>query len=112
MLDCFSELLFFDQLDAIDLWSSLMTSNDPDIDEHKKLSLEDLATLIRRQKLRWFGHIERFSEQISWVRSMSISNRRVRLGLNVLRTALLPLSSSSAISRTELVGDHRNRTVN
>ena len=32
--------------------------------------------------------------------------------MNVLRTALLPLSSSSAISRTEHVGDHRNRTVN
>lgn len=32
---------------------------------HKKLGLEDLATLIRRQRLRCFGHVERSSEEKS-----------------------------------------------
>ena len=44
--------------------------------------LEDLATLIRRCRLRWFGHVERSSGEISRVRSMSIDGRR---GLGMLR---------------------------
>ena len=52
-------------------------SDDPDMEElHKKLGLEDLATLIKRRRLRWFGHVERSSGEISRVRSMSIDGRR------------------------------------
>ena len=41
-------------------------SDDPDMEELlKKLGLEDLATLIRRRRLRWFGHVERSSGEIS-----------------------------------------------
>ena len=51
--------------------------DEPDMEVlHKKLGLEDLATLIRRRRLRWFGHVERSSGEINRVRSMSIDGRR------------------------------------
>ena len=51
--------------DSMDLWSLInKPSDDPDVGElHKKLGLEDLATLIRRHRLRWFGHVERSSDE-------------------------------------------------
>ena len=74
-------------------------SDDPDMEElHKKLCLEDLATLIRRR--RWFVHVKRSSGEISRVRCMSIDGRR-GLGQNVLRKTLLPLNSSPVMPRTE-----------
>ena len=51
----------------------------PDMEElHKKLGLEDLAILIRKRRLRWFGHVERSSAEISKVRSMPIAGKRDR----------------------------------
>ena len=50
-------------------------SDEPNMEElHKKLGFEDLTILIRR--LRWFGHVERSSGEISRVRSMQIDGKR------------------------------------
>ena len=43
---------------------------------HKKLGLQDLTTLIRRRRLRWFRHVERSSGEINRIRSMSNVSRR------------------------------------
>ena len=52
-------------------------SDEPNMEElHKKLGLEDLTILIRRRRLRWFGHVERSSGEISRVRSMQIVGKR------------------------------------
>ena len=52
-------------------------SDEPNMEElHKKLGLEDLTILIRRRRLRWFGHVERSSGEISRVRSMQIDGKR------------------------------------
>ena len=43
---------------------------------HEKLSLEDLTILIRRHRLRWFGHVECTSGEISRMRSMHIVGKK------------------------------------
>ena len=52
-------------------------ADEPDNEElHKKLCLDDLVILIHSRRLRWFGHVERSSGEISSVRSMSIAGKR------------------------------------
>ena len=53
------------------------TSDEPDMMElQTKLGIEDLTTVIRKRRLRWFGHVERSTAEISKVRSMHIAGKR------------------------------------
>ena len=101
-------------------------SDEPNIEGlHKKLSHEDLTILIRRHRLRWFGHVECTSGEISRMRSMHIVGKKGtlwgvghgnprKIWSECAREDLdaFKLKPSDMMPRTELVRDPMWRTVN
>ena len=61
-------------------WMCGVTLKDrlPSVELYKRLGLEDVAVLVRRGRLRWFGHLERKSgdDWVSACRNFEVSGTR------------------------------------
>ena len=45
-----------------------------------KLGLQDLETILRTNRLRWFGHVERSAGWINHVRNLEVQSQKKRPG--------------------------------